>query len=147
MRQIWYNLLRRLPVSQTPDLPPHVRLESISTEDLRLLVIRAVRSYRNWLRGPKLRATREYQIRITRNNESETYERVDPRLLPGGQYLVINNSGRLEIWSVPYRRRLWAAYEGPRENQDVISFDCELNEEAGSIMVAAVYVNRFASSQ
>ena len=145
---MWLSLLQSLDVLHAPDLPPGIALRSLSTSDLRSRVVRAERSFATWNSGRALSASRSLEISIDPYVDSETYERLDPRLLPGGQRLVVNNNGRLEIWSLEPRQRLWAA-TSPHEDlgRDAISYDCEVAENGAAIMIAAVFVQRFASSQ
>lgn len=71
-----------LDYDRAPNLAPHQSLESLSTEQLRELVIRSARAYTNWSspNGPKPSRTISFDIGV----DYVLFE----KLLPGGEYYV-----------------------------------------------------------
>ena len=104
-RSIWDHKLRELDQEHAPDLPSSVPINSLSTRELRHMVIRAVRRYRNCISSSNIIVTRRATVDLTRGgiyNEFGRSIHYILRLLPGGKYMlrVSLDMYYLELWDV-----------------------------------------------
>lgn len=62
---------------------------------------------------------------------------VEARLLPGGQNILVENDGILELWSLQNNKCIWSV-PGDKE---CFSFDCEFTNEGNVLNIAGVFSN------
>lgn len=141
---MWSSLLNRLEDDQAPDLPPHISPESLSAQNLQFTVLSGVRGKLLWEKAPKLARIEELHLQDT-SIEADPSRRVDARLLPGGKYVLIDNCGALELWSLASKRRLWTASTHELRD-DCVSFDFEVVDGGTRLMVATVLLSRASRS-
>ena len=60
---------------------------------------------------------------------------VEPRLLPGGNEVLVENQGVLELWCLKSGQRIWSA----PEDKECFSFDFELTNEGRTLNIASVF--------
>lgn len=144
-RPVWVSLLQDLDVTQAPDININSSIRSLSTIDLQDKTINAVRNSRIWRTPGYLRLRQAQTLRISPlessqiENEEEGNERIDPLLLPGGKHALLENQGRLELWSLAPRARIWSAI--PSRFGDCIAFDFEVVDSGSSVMISALFLN------
>ncbi|EJD07227.1 uncharacterized protein FOMMEDRAFT_149738 [Fomitiporia mediterranea MF3/22] len=147
LRPIWLSLIQDLDITQAPDISTHQLPDNFATEELYKKAITAVRNARAWRTPGGLRFGQEVSIHIDPVTQGviegdlpgEGNERVDPRLLPGGKYALIENHGRLELWSLFPRARVWIA--NPSREADCIAFDFEIVDGGESMNIAVLFLN------
>ena len=114
-------------------------------EELHKRTITAVRNSRAWRTPGALRFEQEISLSIDpltlvgEDGGTGGFERIDPRLLPGGRHALLENHGRLELWSLVPRARMWTA--APSREADCIAFDFEVIEGGDAMMIAALFLN------
>ena len=112
-RQLWLSLLQKLDVYQAPNLPLDVPLNSLSSEELQLIVTRTVLGQRNWeSSSPRTVRRRILDLGNTgglMGNLKPTQPFRDIiRLSPGGNYVgILWSGGYLQIWNTVTRLRIW----------------------------------------
>ncbi|THH10694.1 hypothetical protein EW145_g1143 [Phellinidium pouzarii] len=136
-RVIWLSLIQSLDVEQAPDLPPNQPLESLSSSDLKGKVIRAKRSYHRW-NTEGCRISKQIELHVDVPLDA-TPSRLDPRLLPGGREVLVENGGRLELWSLVSHERLWTAPHN-EGHCECLSFDFELAQDSAILNIAGIFV-------
>jgi hypothetical protein len=63
---------------------------------------------------------------------------IEPRLLPGGKQVLLSCSGRLELWDLESRNRIWTA-PGPAGHRYCSAVDVDMVEDGNVLIVAAEY--------
>ncbi|KAH8106434.1 hypothetical protein DFH11DRAFT_1518203 [Phellopilus nigrolimitatus] len=120
----WLERLRALEQDHAPDLPHHVSISDLTLEQLRTLVVRALRRLLNCTGPAPMRPTRETTILVGSVNSGGgpggKHDLVhDMELLPGGSLLlVLWVSGYLQCWTVPAGKCIWT-YR-PRDSRVVL---------------------------
>ncbi|OCB87931.1 hypothetical protein A7U60_g4887 [Sanghuangporus baumii] len=137
-RQIWADLLRCLDIDCAPDVPPQVSMESLSLVDLREKVKGAVMRCRAWKSPDKLRIFYDLVLQVPFPNDSDVHS--SARLLPGGRYLLVSNSGRLELWCLRTLSRIWNAPLFRGVNQ-CTSFDFELETDGRFVTIVGEFIS------
>lgn len=100
-KRLWMTFLANLDYDQSPDVGPHIELVSLQTKDIKRLVIRAKRSYKNWCSScPQV--TREQKV------ELESHHGV-VKVFPGCRYILAANSDYFGVWDIT-RERIIARY-------------------------------------
>ncbi|KAH8108855.1 hypothetical protein DFH11DRAFT_1516248 [Phellopilus nigrolimitatus] len=143
-RPVWISLLRNLDIDQAPAIPSYLRLESLSTKELKKTVIKAIRTSDTWHSHETLRVSQVMELRINTADPADL-DGIDPRLLPGGQHVLLERRGQLELWSTNSRELVWTA-PADSENHGCISFDFELVEDGKTLMVAGVFRDKGSST-
>lgn len=102
------------------------------------MVIRAVRTEHTWNMEGCVKVAHDIELSINPPEGNNLQACISPRLLPGGWDAVILNCGRLELWSLDTRTRLWACpqYEG---GHYCLSFDMDLSEDGKTLNIAGVF--------
>ncbi|KAL5492065.1 hypothetical protein ACEPAI_3512 [Sanghuangporus weigelae] len=145
LRPIWLSLLQDLDVTRAPDVSLHSLPDSMSIAELYRKAITAVRNFRAWRTPGALRFQQELSLSIDpmtlvgEGRETEGFERIDPRLLPGCRHALLENHGRLELWSLFPRARMWTAT--PSREADCIAFDFEIVDDGDVMMIAVLFLN------
>lgn len=146
LRPIWMALIQDLDINQAPDISSHRLPDSFSTEELYRTAITAVRSSRAWRTPGALRFGQDVALRVDPREliaddleGPQPSERIDPRLLPGGRHALLENHGRLELWSLFPRARMWMAH--PSREADCIAFDFDVVDAGNALMIAALFLN------
>ncbi|KAH8118873.1 hypothetical protein DFH11DRAFT_1723711 [Phellopilus nigrolimitatus] len=153
-KALWLKRLGALDQHDAPDLPPHVSLNDLTSEELRTLVERAQRRYRNSTDPAPLRPTRKTTIRIkpaidesrdslsvlTAKAEQLTVRPVDTELLPGGALLLVHLEDDLQCWTVPGGERVWSHRDdGPYETKGMkvlrFAYDMQTNGDVHVLVV------------
>lgn len=87
--------MRKLSRPCAPDLPPSTNIEDLSATELRNLVIRAVRGYRNYRYGnPDTPITASREVRLCFPGR---IGRRPVGLLPGGRFLFVVTRDRFDL--------------------------------------------------
>ena len=140
------SLIQDLDVTQAPDIGVHNLPDTMSTEELVRKAITAVRNSRAWRTPGGLRFGQDVALRIdprelidVEPDGPEPSERIDPRLLPGGRYALLENYGRMELWSLFPRARVWMAR--PSREGDCVAFDFEVVDNGNAVMIAVLFLN------
>ncbi|KLO12886.1 hypothetical protein SCHPADRAFT_997797 [Schizopora paradoxa] len=145
-RSLWLNLLDELDFYETPDFPPHRAISSYSTKELRIRTINAVNIARSSRGDGMLRFSHLNRIHIPVREQTDELlvRKVDPLLLPGGQRMLVNNQGYLELWSVAKfdseHHCLWQT-NPTNDFGKVVSFHGEVVECDTAIVIAGIFVN------
>lgn len=99
-RHLWLVQLQNLDQTCAPDLPPHVNIDILSCQDLRSLVINAIRSYESLRHGITRYSQRTSFGPLVRGAEIGKIGD-NSRLSPGGRYLFIYwQNIKLEIFDL-----------------------------------------------
>lgn len=85
-RHLWLTLAMSLDYDHAPNLAPHESLDSLSTNHLREMVIRAARSYANWNSPDGAKASRTDCFNV--HHRKSFFK----KLLPGGRYYAFQTS-------------------------------------------------------
>lgn len=137
------SLIRNLDVHQAPSFAPFEQVNVLSTADIRHRVIRAIKTSRNWTKPGAIRVRTLATIKLSpRDHPDEIgfYSRMKPEVVAGGKYVIAENQGQIEVFSVCDSKRLWS---GPEPGEPVYchSFGSEIQEGGSALIVAAAYVN------
>ena len=142
-------MLRRLDRDCAVDFPPHVPVDTLSADELRDVVVRAARGYRNWTCAKQEfpKATRQISLEIGDlllvGGEVRTrgvllfWIRNMVKLLPGGQHLVAHVGDTLGCWHIPSQRNIWSQLTSAFGTHG-IEFDAGYDLTGQHIRVAAV---------
>ena len=144
MRPIWLSLIQTLDATQAPNIKAHCPPDTLPTEVLHEKVLQAVRTSHSWRTPGKLRAVEKASLNISPratldSDGVDDVGNIDPMLLPDERHMLVENRGRLELWSIDPRARAWTVEPG-REG-DCISFDYEMVDGGRAMMVAALFLN------
>lgn len=101
---------------------------------MRRKVIGALRLSHDWNTLGQLKAVRKAEFTIELF-DSEKY--VKPRLLPGGRELLVDNSERLELWSLDSKESLWVS--PAFENRECIRFDFQVSDDGRTVDIIDVF--------
>lgn len=118
--------------------------DSLSHSELERLVVNAVsrEKIRESKGAIKVNAIQELDVGAgnVRPGNEEFLRRVDPRLLPGGKHVLLEDDGVLKLWSVESGHLLWTAVT----SRDVVcmAFDFEVVEGGDKVMVAGMFIDR-----
>ena len=143
---MWVSLLNNLDITQAPELLSHETIESVSTTDLRTKVLRAAHLDHSWRVETNLTAKETAAVVVKPRLMPDEYEedatgRLEPQILPGGRFVLIENRGRLELWSVDPAACVWIA-PYPREGRlDCISFAFDLQNNDTELVIAAAFID------
>lgn len=101
------SLLSKLDYEHAPVVPPHVDLGALGTEEIKKLVVRAIRGFKNWLSPSGPRVVRERVVR----HLSFIYPVM---LLAGCEYMLvklrISSTAMFGVWSIE-QEKLVSAYD------------------------------------
>ncbi|RDB26462.1 hypothetical protein Hypma_006030 [Hypsizygus marmoreus] len=133
-KSTWLALLSYLHQRSTIDLPPDERLDAYTTSGLIDLVKHIIQGPQSWLPtsaahnpGPTLSHQIILKPEIQLGPGILFWEN-EPQLLPGGRFVVFQNSGKLECWSVALRELIWT-YHSDMERYRVDTFTAETVDE------------------
>lgn len=96
---LWMTLLAKLDYDQAPDVGPHVDLDSLQAKEVKQLVIRAMRNYKNWCSPTGPRITREQKVQL------EPHLRA-VNVFPGCRYLLVQSANQdyFGVWDITQER-------------------------------------------
>ena len=134
---LWLQLLRRLDVIEAPDLPPGEQIRCLTALDLRRKVIGAVKASYDWRNKGHISVSRSAELRVRPADEVDPDKGVKPRLLPGGREVLMENCGRLELWSMVSKERLWAS--PVCQDRDCITFEFQLSDDQKTLNIVDVF--------
>lgn len=128
-RHLWLVQLQNLDQAYAPDLPPHIKVDTLSYHDLRTLVVNAVRSYESLSRGMA-----HYVQRASVVPGIQGYrfgEILTPKLSPGGQYLFIQwTENTLQIFDLYDNDACVWTYDKPEFRfTPLLKFTFEINAD------------------
>ena len=116
-REVWHYILRQLGTDNPPRIPPSTRIESLSAETLREIVVHALRAGKKWNDPPpdpdcnprpremSFRLTEPLMDPVSRVN-AKGYERFC--LAPGGDFLFRwSFDGCVQCWHVSSGDLIW----------------------------------------
>ncbi|THH02967.1 hypothetical protein EW145_g6647 [Phellinidium pouzarii] len=142
------NVEEAIQIGRAPDVTRSQLIETLSTAELRSKAIRAVRIAHSWRTLGALHVTEESVLHVgTRtldidrdaNTNHSTW--VEPYILSNCKYVLLDNRGQLELWSMVSRRRIWASPSSTENRRDCFSFNFELQEDGDVLVVAATFLN------
>ena len=144
IRSVWMSLLATLKDDEMPDLPPHIRLSTLNSTQLRSIVVDASRRNNIHLHAcPPLPFTQLDLLHLPVNANAT----VTPQLLPGGEHVLVEIQGRIELWDLKTQSRL---YEAPSESQTdycaTYAFDLVDSESELRVMLAVLFVREDATA-
>lgn len=142
-RLVWRNLLSKLEDEEAPCLPSHVSIDSLSTPELRRTVMGGLRSKVAWHRNAdifKPSSIRELRLPNFSANRQEWSTRMDVRLLPGGNQVLVENRNVIELWSVEQREMLGAT-PACIPHDMCLAFDFEVARGGKELVIAAVFID------
>lgn len=93
-KRLWMTFLANLDYDQAPDVGPHIDLDSLQTKEVKQLVIRAMRSCKNWCSScPQI--TREQKV------ELEPHHGV-VKVFPVCRYILAQSANRdyFGVWDI-----------------------------------------------
>lgn len=137
------SFIRNLGIHQAPSFAPFERVHALSTADIRRRVICAIRISQNWTNPGAIRARTLATLHLSpRDNPDEIgfFSRMKPEVVPGGNYVVAENQGRIELFSVCDSKRVWF---GPTPGGPLYchSFGSDIQKDGNVLVIAAAYVN------
>ena len=93
-RPVWDIQVANLDHTCSPNLHPSVKLEELSAQQLRRIVIEAVQIRDSWTKGLSPSAHLELKQTIVRNTDEDEQVRlpIRPLFFPGGRFLAISNN-------------------------------------------------------
>ncbi|KAL5532571.1 hypothetical protein ACEPAF_4345 [Sanghuangporus sanghuang] len=136
-RKVWDACIQRLDVECAPNLNPFESITSKSAPDLKRTVISAIQRHRNWADPRQHHNLHVTDLPITRP-AGELDILVEPRLLPGGRDILILNCGRLELWSLVTKEKLWEI-KSPVGRFSCAGFDYDVVDDGNMLNVAILF--------
>jgi hypothetical protein len=131
---------------QAPNVTHQSPPKTLPTPDLQTKVVEAVRTSHSWRNPGKLKLVEKASLSISprafinaAENVSAQLGRIDPLLLPDEKHVLLENHGRLELWSIVPRARMWTVE--PTREGECVAFDYEIVNNGKSMMVAALFLN------
>jgi hypothetical protein len=99
------------------------------------IVRRAINKLRKFIRKPPLGGlssaspveSRRIALHLEIDKDSDHSWKFKSKLLPGGKYVLFQNSGRVECWSVFEDRRIWT-HAPSMDHTLVLDFEAEVTE-------------------
>ena len=150
-RPLWLHLLGQLDEFHAPSLPPHVNLDSLSSDRLKELVIRAAIGHANWGRSSPScpRVTRKRVIDLKNKGgmlgdlKQDKHPREIMKVVKGGldeEFLfVLWSEGYLQCWDVKKNTAIWTYPQlGTFQNEAVRAYDAEYDSEHGLLFVVVM---------
>lgn len=118
----------------------------MSAHTLRAKLARALQLDYGWRTAGALRAYRRMTANVKPRImpdafQADAFGRVEPLILPGGEYVLIENRGQLELWSVDPVTCLWVAPLPSFGRLDCTAFEFELQQHGSELVVAAAYID------
>ena len=111
-RSVWDFQVANLDHTCSPNLPPSVKLEELSAEQLRRIAIEAVQIRDSWTKGPSPSVHLEQKQTIVRNPAASVLSLLPPKFFPGGRFLAVwDGSERLRVVDLHDAGRLVCAYD------------------------------------
>ena len=86
---MWDIQVANLDITCAPNIPPCAKIEDYSAEQLRRIVVEAVRVRDSWTKGPSPSVRLERKQTITLKPAISKGSRLSPKFFPGGRFLVI----------------------------------------------------------
>ena len=137
---MWDIQVANLDHTCSPNLHPSVKLEELSAQQLRRIVIEAVQIRDSWTKGLSPSAHLELKQTIVRNTDEDEQVRlpIRPLFFPGGRFLAISNNhmwirvidlhdgGRL-VWAYDFA----SDFQNDHPNEDV--YLCPCSYDAGML--------------
>lgn len=142
-REIWVFRLKNLDIDQAPCFAPYEWLGDLSTEVIRRKVIQAIRTSEKWAKPEALRVSDLATLKLTPRMlpyRISCPNRLKPEVVAGGEFVIIENQGQLELWSTLFSEKLWVSLT-PGEPLFCHSFGSELQHGGEVLVIAAVYVD------
>lgn len=134
-RDVWRSQLESLDIDCAPWLPPFHRLQTMETSSLKVGAVTGVRTRDLWQNPKKLKIVKENEINFT---EDVVTRPIEPRRIPGGDEVLLGRSGKLEIWSLDTRERIWTA-PSPSGDYFCTSVDFDVVENGQEVMLACEF--------
>ncbi|RDB16095.1 hypothetical protein Hypma_003393 [Hypsizygus marmoreus] len=133
-KSTWLALLSDLHQRSIIDLPPDERLDTYTITGLIGLVKHIVQGPQSWSPtsaahnpDPAIRHQIILKPEIQHGPDILSWEN-EPQLLPGGRFVMFQNSGKLECWSVAFCELIWT-YQSDMERYRVDTFTTETVDE------------------
>lgn len=137
------SLIRNLDVHQAPTFAPYERLEVLSTNVIRNRVIRAVKTslYSVKPESARIRTIATFTLpQRALPDGLKFFSRMKPEVVAGGKYVIVENQGQIELWSIQDSERIWTS-PGPGEPLYCHSFGSEIQQDGNILTIAAAYVD------
>ena len=142
-RPVWVSLLGTLQDEESPCLPPHVSLGTVTTSELREAIVNGLRNNRTWSKsGELIRPTsiREVHLPVLPFDQHNWSTRTDMRLLPGGKEVLVENRNIIELWSIEPCEMLGATPACSAQDM-CLAFDFELVRGGKGVVIAAIFID------
>lgn len=138
-------MLQSLDINEAPNLPPFMSADMLSHTDLEHIVVSAVSRERARQSSGPIHPTGLTELQVGLINKEPTgveefLPRLDPRLLPGGKYVLLDDNGTLQLWSVEGKEHIWTA----DFDRDVtcMAFDSEVVDEGQTVMIGGMFIDK-----
>lgn len=157
-RHLWLDLLHSLDQAQAPNLPLHADLDALTCDEIRKLVVNAIRGYLNIKNERLCGLNNEVYVElfdipgnkglIAKGNPDlfPHSNRDNVRLLPGGTHLIVQWShGYIQIVDIAIHGAIWTYPKDitPDDRQDdllVSSYNLDVREDGFATLL--VLLNR-----
>lgn len=140
-RTIWLSLFAGLDIAHAPHFAPHEQVDLLPTTNVKSRVIRALRTPLIWTRARTPRivdiATLYIKPRVFADGPG-FFSRTKPQFVAGGEYILVENYGQLELWGIRPTKRLWIT-PPPSESFHCHSFASELQQDGEALIIASTY--------
>ena len=134
-KQIWLDLISRLHVRGLIDLLPGQSLQELSLDVLINLAKHAAQGPVSWSTHHHSRPAITHQtvLHIPHPTLTDTFYD-EAKMLPGGQFVLYTNSGRLRCWSVVDDRLVWE-YQTHEDSLIVLEFSEVIDGRQANVVV------------
>ncbi|KAL5498871.1 hypothetical protein ACEPAH_1389 [Sanghuangporus vaninii] len=150
-RPLWMHILGELDEFHAPDLPPHIILDSLSSDELKRLSMRAAIGHANWSKpsssGPWI--TRKCIIKPKNKGgmlgdlKQDKHIREVMKIVPGGageEFLfILWSEGYLQCWDVKKNTAIWTYPQlGTFQNEAIRGYDAEFDAQHGLLFIVVM---------
>lgn len=133
-KQIWLFYLRRLDQAHAPNLPYHVDVYSLTGDELRTMVIKAVQAHDNWRNGTFGQNTQSRNLdikppvarisqsipRIGFSGDYGSFSSPKITLFPGGGYLLLQwTHGFVQLVDIEAQKATWTYSDPPSDSMSL----------------------------
>lgn len=128
------TLLSKLDYEHAPDVPPHVDLGALRTEEIKVLIVRAIRGFKNWHSPSGPRIIGERVVRYS----SSFYPVM---LLAGCDYMLVksrsSSAAVFGVWSIK-QEKLVSTYDLGSHSR-FPSHHCAILKGGNIVRLALIY--------
>lgn len=136
--------MTKLRDDEAPDLPPHISVDTLSTSELRTIVLGGLRQKLLWdSTSTSMKPNRVDEILLcdspSSTESARQAARIDARLVPGGGHVLVENGSCIQLWSVGTGQLVWSTPLLP-DSHACLAFDFEVATGGEGIMIAALFL-------